>query len=207
MKKALVALFAVLMLFAVVSCDKDKSGEMAQTCVNFMDTYNDGSDLLYVFDKVGKSDISSETYDESSHNTLTSIVQYITRNDGASNISVTEKTGTVDVKHESNEEQTSFTTSIDAKSIVVKVSYSNYKNEKKTAEIAVSGNFSLVQTGNDEKVTTTFNLKSLVLNGKTYKDITAVVVYEMSEDKAKFTAATCDGNDVNLDIINAADLL
>lgn len=209
MKKALLVLFTVLMLFAFVSCDKDKSDEMAHTFVDFSDTFGDVFLLGRLF-REGEVDLSTEEYDATAENknTLTLIVEDLLWSEGNKGtlLKVEQKEGTAVVKEEYDKETNTRKFSVSAKGIIVSISYSDDEGNTKVAKFSMSGSSEhTIVEKNEKEAVYSFSVTSAVLNGRTYKDVTATVF--MSSQGSKFTAATCDGKDVNLDILNAANLL
>ena len=61
MRKVLIVLLSSLLLFSFASCEKDKSEEIAQTFVDFVDTTNLLNDLYDSFDDVIISDTDYNT--------------------------------------------------------------------------------------------------------------------------------------------------
>ena len=61
MRKVLIVLLSSLLLFSFASCEKDKSAEIAQTFVDFVDTTNLLQDLYDSFDDVIISDTDYNT--------------------------------------------------------------------------------------------------------------------------------------------------
>lgn len=211
MKKALLVLFTVLMLFAFVGCDKDKSDEMAQTFVDFTDTFGDVFLIGRLF-RAGEVNLSTEEYDASAENknTLTLIVEDLLWSEGNKGtlLKVEQKEGTAVVKEEYDKETNTNKLSFVANGIIVSISYSNDEGETKTAKFSMSGNHEQTYIDNwDEKgeAVGSFSITSVVLNGRSYKDATATI--HLGRQGLRFTAATCDGKDVNLDILNASNLL
>lgn len=211
MKKVLLSLFVVLMLFAFVGCDKDKSDEMAQTFVDFSDTFKDVFLLGRLF-REGEVDLSTEEYDATAENknTLTLIVEDLLWSEGSEGtlLKVEQKEGTAVVKEEYDKETNTRKYSVSAKGIIVSISYSDEEGETKVAKFSISGNYEQTYIDNlDEKgeAVSSFSSTSVVLNGRSYKDATATI--HMGRQGSRFTSATCDGKDVNLDILNAANLL
>lgn len=212
MKKFLLALFAVLMLFAFVGCDKDKSDEMAQTFVDFTDTFGDVFLIGRLF-REGEVNLSTEEYDATAENknTLTLIVEDLLWSEGSKKgtlLKVEQNEGTAVVKEEYDKKTNTNKVSIVANGIIVSISYSDEKGQTQVAKFSMSGNYEQTYIDNwDEKeeAVSSFSITSVVLNGRSYKD--AIATIHMSRQGSRFTAASCDGKDVNLDILNAANLL
>lgn len=212
MKKFLLALFAVLMLFAFVGCDKDKSDEMAQSFVDFTDTFGDVFLIGRLF-REGEVNLSTEEYDATAENknTLTLIVEDLLWSEGSKKgilLKVEQNEGTAVVKEEYDKKTNTNKVSIVANGIIVSISYSDEKGQTQVAKFSMSGNYEQTYIDNwDEKeeAVSSFSITSVVLNGRSYKDATATI--HMSRQGSRFTAASCDGKDVNLDILNAANLL
>lgn len=209
MKKTriVVIALAILMLFAFVGCKENTVDEKVQATADFQDSF---TAVLYlgnnfpapIYAEELNSDLSMETYEESPDkvNALTIIIQSLV---GPEDIDTTQleiksKKGTITYIHDETKndkgEIMEDSRYLNAKDVEVEIEYKG-SNRK----ISFSTILSQKSTGNGVS-TTSINVNSLTLNGKTYKPIACTVV--AGNGLFEFISATCKGKAVDLDILN-----
>lgn len=215
MKKALVALFVVLMLFAFVGCanDKveDKSEEMVQTFVNFMETASATSNVVGCnWELAGEEsvDLSEQKYDDENPNLLTSIVKSVTGYETV--IEITKNAGKVSYSKEGGgSEDTMLKEVVSAKDIDIECTLKDSEGESKEFSIKFSIEFEREYKMNEDGKTGMMwmDIKSFTLNGNEYKPVSAKVEISVENKTYKILSAKWNGKDVNLDLLNATTLI
>ena len=214
MKKSLIIMLAVLMAVTVISCEKDKSGEMIQ---NFED-FKNAEDMFEALVSDGLAeDLSdaadSETYavsidvEDLPENTLEytagEVMEAMTDEE---NIDIivrdtveNSKAGTISGTYKEDEQSLTFsnfkvTVTYDVKDYSGETSETIKENEEFTLEISGTYKYSVSAEG-------VYTLSTaLTINGKSYN---VESVYRVEKYERKYTVAKINGNDVNLKILNA----
>ena len=214
MKRSLIIMFAVLMAVTVISCEKDKSGEMIQ---NFED-FKNAEDMFEALVSDGLAeDLSdaadSETYavsidvedlpDNTLEYTAGEVMEAMTDEE---NIDIivrdtveNSKAGTISGTYKEDEQSLTFSNF----KVKVKYNVNEYsgsssttikENEEFTLEISGTYKYSVSAEG-------VYTLSTaLTINGKSYN---VESVYRVEKYERKYTVAKINGNDVNLKILNA----
>ena len=199
MRKVLIVLLSSLLLFSFASCEKDKSEEIAQTFVDFVDSVNLLQDLYDSFDDVIISDtdynttpidLSKSTAQPAFSSSF--LKRYITIEDKQKiDVTKVESKGTISGTTEDKEDitftDTSFTITYNVLSAEDKV-----VEEGKKLTLTLSGNYYAVEKDHTYTVTI-----SMTLNGTEYA---ASMVTDYSSNSV--TEATVNGKDVNLTLVN-----
>ena len=201
MRKVLIVLLASLLLFSFTSCEKDKSEEIAQTFVDFVDTTNLLNDLYGSFEYVIIDDTDyttkpidlSELGDDDQPDFSSSFLKkYITIEDKQEiEIKKVESTGTISGTTEDKKDitftDTSFTVTYNVLSADDKV-----VEEGKKLTLTLSGHYY-----NETKDRIETMKISMTLNSTEYA---ATMVTDWSTYTV--TSATVNGKDVNLTLVN-----
>ena len=216
MKKSLIIMLAVLMAVTVISCEKDKSGEMIQ---NFED-FKNAED---VFEALVSEGFSDELEDEDEVKTdpetgdvtldisdlddskleyaVEAVMEVMADDENLSMIvrSVESKAGTISGTYKEDEQSLTFSNF----KVKVKYNVNEYsgsssttikENEEFTLEISGTYKYSVSAEG-------VYTLSTaLTINGKSYN---VESVYRGPDYERKYTVAKINGNDVNLKILNA----
>ena len=214
MKKSLIIMLAVLMAVTVISCEKDKSGEMIQ---NFED-FKNAEDVFEALVSEGFSDeledeADAETYavtldisslgdnDSKLEYAVEAVMEVMADDENLSMIvrSVESKAGTISGTYKEDEQSLTFTNF----NVKVKYNVNEYsgsssttikENEEFTLEISGTYKYSVSAEG-------VYTLSTaLTINGKSYN---VESVYRVEKYERKYTVAKINGNDVNLKILNA----
>ena len=214
MKRSLIIMFAVLMAVTVISCEKDKSGEMIQ---NFED-FKNAEDVFEALVSEGFSDeledeADAETYavtldisslgdnDSKLEYAVEAVMEVMADDENLSMIvrSVESKAGTISGTYKEDEQSLTFTNF----KVKVKYNVNEYsgsssttikENEEFTLEISGTYKYSVSAEG-------VYTLSTaLTINGKSYN---VESVYRVEKYERKYTVAKINGNDVNLKILNA----
>ena len=214
MKRSLIIMFAVLMAVTVISCEKDKSGEMIQ---NFED-FKNAEDVFEALVSKGFSDeledeADAETYavtldisslddnDSKLEYAVEAVMEVMADDENLSMIvrSVESKAGTISGTYKEDEQSLTFTNF----NVKVKYNVNEYsgsssttikENEEFTLEISGTYKYSVSAEG-------VYTLSTaLTINGKSYN---VESVYRVEKYERKYTVAKINGNDVNLKILNA----
>ena len=212
MKRSLIIMFAVLMAVTVISCEKDKSGEMIQ---NFED-FKNAEDVFEALVSEGFSDeledeADAETYavtldisnldDSKLEYAVEAVMEVMADDENLSMIvrSVESKAGTISGTYKEDEQSLTFTNF----NVKVKYNVNEYsgsssttikENEEFTLEISGTYKYSVSAEG-------VYTLSTaLTINGKSYN---VESVYRVEKYERKYTVAKINGNDVNLKILNA----
>ncbi len=185
MKKILIITLSLLMLLAFVSCEKDKTPEITSTFEEFLRNYSIGMAVrAEVVNSVSKDTPESKAKDYIK-DSVPEILRYL-GNEYASS-ETTDATGTI--KGEYTAEGKTILTFDD-----ITASY-KYKEkggtEEKTGEMKFGGTISEVETDDGWTVVST-----LSVNGTEYG-------FSFTDKDGKFTAASVNGKDVNLRLLNA----
>ena len=214
MKKSLIIMLAVLMAVTVISCEKDKSGEMIQ---NFED-FKNAEDVFEALVSEGFSDeledeADAETYavtldisdlaDSNLESVVEAVMEVMADVENLSMIvkSVDSKAGTISGTYKEDNQSLTFSDF----SVAVKYDVKEYsgsssspttikENEEFTLEISGTYKYSVSAEGVNTLST------ALTINGKSYN---VESVYRGPDYERKYTVAKINGNDVNLKILNA----
>ena len=214
MKKSLIIMLAVLMAVTVISCEKDKSGEMIQ---NFED-FKNAEDMFEALVSDGLAeDLSdaadSETYalsikvedlpDNTLEYTAGEVMEAMTDEE---NIDIivrdtveNSKAGTISGTYKEDEQSLTFsnfkvTVTYDVKDYSGETSETIKENEEFTLEINGTYNYSVSAEG-------VYTLSTaLTINGRSYN---VESVYRGPDYERKYSVAKINGSDVNLKILNA----
>ena len=214
MKKSLIIMLAVLMAVTVISCEKDKSGEMIQ---NFED-FKNAEDMFEALVSDGLAeDLSdaadSETYalsikvedlpDNTLEYTAEEVMEAMTDDE---NIGIivrdtveNSKAGTISGTYKEDEQSLTFsnfkvTVTYDVKDYSGETSETIKENEEFTLEINGTYNYSVSAEG-------VYTLSTaLTINGRSYN---VESVYRGPDYERKYSVAKINGSDVNLKILNA----
>ena len=212
MKKSLIIMLAVLMAVTVISCEKDKSGEMVQNFVDFKNAEDVFEALISegFSDKLkGKADSEtgdvtldiSDLDDSKLEYAVEAVMEVMADDENLSMIvrSVESKAGTISGTYKEDEQSLTFTNF----KVKVKYNVNEYsgsssttikENEEFTLEISGTYKYSVSAEG-------VYTLSTaLTINGKSYN---VESVYRVEKYERKYTVAKINGNDVNLKILNA----
>ena len=211
MKKALLVLFAVLMLFAFVGCDNTKIDskveEEGNPTEDFIEAYRTSRKLVswipYVSVEEGETRKTLEV-DMAAKDSIgkqavlswfislmdmeeTQLLDYEAIGKVIVDVVVSDKKQVCIAKIEDVE---------------VNLTYENEEGSKLNSKMTINGKFT------DEQGYDGFSgkVESLIVNGIAYNNL--VFAFELDNYMPiGFSSATCDGKEVNLDILNAANLL
>ena len=216
MKKSLIIMLAVLMAVTVISCEKDKSGEMVQNFVDFKNAedvfeaiVSEGfSDELEDEDEVetdpetGDVTLDISNLDDSNLESVVEAVMEVMADDEKLSMivkSVDSKAGTISGTYKEDNQSLTFsnfkvTVTYDVKDYSGETPETIKENEEFTLEISGTYKYSVSAEG-------VYTLSTaLTINGKSYN---VESVYRVEKYERKYTVAKINGNDVNLKILNA----
>lgn len=151
-------------------------------------------------------DLSKENYEEYGYNILTAIIKDLVGSESINKdkLKIKSNKGLITYNHEevTNENIKTESTNLKADDVVVEIVY-NGTNKKISFSFVVTEKlqYSDDETPDPSTITRSIEVESLTLNDKTYKSFTATLGTDGKN--GWFTSATCDGKDVNLDILNA----
>ena len=201
MRKVLIVLLASLLLFSFTSCEKDKSEEIAQTFVDFVDTTNLLNDLYgsfkyviiddtdYTTDPIDLSELGDDDQPDFSSSFLK---KYITIEDKQKiEVKKVESTGTISGTTKDKEDITFTDTSFTVTYNVLSAKEDVVESGKKLT-LTLSGNYY-----NETKDHIETMKISMTLNSTEYA---ATMVTDWSTRTV--TSATVNGKDVNLTLVN-----
>ena len=186
MKKVLIALLAVLLLLSFTSCEKDKSEEVIAAYEEFckaqyVSVYTYGS---FDYPDSGDVDIKSLTKDDVEDYNVYNCLNHL---DGTKLYSVDAAEGAVKGKVSQDEKEVTYTG--------VKITYYVEGDSATKHELTIDGTFKCVEeTGDSEAMQME---SSLTINGKDFAFSFTI------NNKGKYTAASVNGKDVNLTLLNS----
>lgn len=212
MKNGLFALLVIVFMFSFVGCDtnkvEDKSEEVVQNYVGFMEANSKGGNLMNGVEWGSENvNLSMLEYDTSgSYNVLTSIVRNVILRGvysyDDSSVKVTKKSGMIEVEVDNGE--TYGKEYVNAKDVEIEIKYTTSGGEEKVANVKFSIEFEREErelSKEPKEGLLSGDIKSFVLDGKTYKPVSYSI--KMSGKGYTFISAKYDGNDVNLDLLNS----
>lgn len=233
MKKTriVVIALAILMLFAFVGCKNDKSEEMFQATADFFETVYAGSEISRNFMTDNSTiDFSKQKFgdevpyiDSKTGSTCyqdNEITQFVKKNISEAyrkdTLKITTQkgivTGIFKVEKDDKNKLAKRTYALNVEDVVIEFEYENTNGEKiekrysASAVLTGEGTITLSTAGEPEAMTAVVKYESLTLNGKKYKPITATITGTIA-DEPEITAATCNGKNANIDILNASGVI
>ena len=208
MKKSLIIMLAVLMAVTVISCEKDKSGEMIQNYVDFRDSedviesiVSDGfaSDLS----SAANSETGAVTLDVSKlddlDDSMEDIVEVVIGDRSLKSIrvaSVDSKAGTISGTYKEDNQNLTFSNFSVAVKYCADDDSGTMVKDNEVFTLTISGTYKYSVSAEGVKTLST----ALTINGKSYN---VESVYRGDRYDREYTAAKINGNDVNLKILNA----
>ena len=211
MKKLFVILLVALLLVSFTSCNQDKIDDLEKkvaekeaeneaTIQNYEDftaTYNAAMKIALVSYTLAY-DSSSKSYNEtlSAENVtgekIISAWYYINGGDYISDVTKSTEEGGISGTIKTSE------TGASIKNVIVKFTYKTSSSSETTNNGEISMNVETTSSTSEDGKTRTTTAKSVSLQGVSYKDISFT-----QDEKGTFTAATVDGKDVNLNLLNS----
>ena len=209
MRKIVIVLCAVLLVLSISSCEKDKSEEIISTYLEYLEgmflnraAYSAFNGLYtWTGDEVDTMLTDGEALKSTDYpNRILKIT------DGLNNFNVTgavTKSGKITGSKKT--EAGSFSEALIFADAVIEVTYTDYSGaeEKKDqkATLTINGTYSYGWDKSTETKISTYSY-DFTVNNKTYK---VTKVYD--DNASKITAATVNGKDVNLALVNANNWL
>lgn len=227
MRKLVLALLAIVVLCAFVSCDNTKIEDVAGATQSFIDTFNGvyNSGILSSFsfsDEDMEKDSATCTIDfkyyESAEegsalqNSLQGCARVLFKdkeNYKYENVQVKAASGTVSMSKKTIN-QNDGTVSCDAKNVVITFEYTDNENkhDDETATFKFNGKITFeietVDTTTEESKGSLI-IESVTYGLRTFKSITCEI--KVLNNSAVFTSATCEGITIPVEALNNLDLI
>lgn len=152
-------------------------------------------------------DLSKENYEEYGYNILTAIIKDLVENEDINKdyLEIKSKKGLITYYEETKNDKNIGTllTKLEADDVAVEIKYKGINNKISFSfVITEKSQYPVDETSDPSMFTRSIEVESLTLNDKAYKSFTATLGTDDGVN-VKFTSATCEGKDVNLDILNA----
>ena len=195
MKKFLIIMLSVLLLLSFTSCEKDKSGDVIAAFEKFANEKETAYRVYTLFSSVNESDITTEDVGESSlGNLLAAYYDEDSEPIQQGTITVTAASGSVTSEGEvSSGKKVSFQN--------VTFSCKEYRDSKeyRSTDFVISGSCEYKSEPVRAAGASIINYSSdVTVNGKNYK-----LSYTWNDGTEKYSAASVDGTDVELRLLNA----
>lgn len=201
MKKLIIALLAIAVIFSFVGCDdkkvEDKSEEVVQTFTGFMEAMKESMSIMLSIENEGEFNLEETEY--KSGNVLGDLVDdYLRLREKKAKVQ--KKTGTIIAELQGEAEEMR-KISLKASDVKIEVSYEEDKTAK--LEFSIEAEMKMEASKEGKEVVYTIDVKSFTLNGKMYKPLSASFKIENESGETTILYAKYDGKNVNKDLLES----